>query len=381
MNAPIRPPSPEDASPQRVLLALLRTDFRAFVEYVFGLLRPGEPFKPNWHIDAMAHKVSQVASGEVKRLIITVPPRHLKSIIASVALPAWYLGHNPSERVIAVSYSADLAKTHANDFRRVVNDPLYQAVFPKMRLERETDNEIHTTLRGRRYATSIRGNPDRPRRQPHCHRRPAEAGRRGIRGEPRARDRMVPFDPVTRADDKQTARTVVVMQRIHVDDLVGYLLEKDAGFEVLNLPAIAQSTATYDLGGGRTHTREKGDLLHPAHEPADVLRGIKKSMGSMLFSAQYQQAPEPPGGKIIKRKMLQYYSESVERRSTDRIVMSWDIALSEKRGQPIIPPVSFCSTAAKPYYVLEVIRGKFPFQKLKDKIIEVKERLREGPRS
>jgi hypothetical protein len=104
----------------------------------------------------MAHKASQVASGEVKRLIITVPPRHLKSIIASVALPAWYLGHNPSERVVAVSYSAELAKTHANDFRRVVTDPVYQAVFPKMRLARETDSEIHTTLRGR-YATSIQG--------------------------------------------------------------------------------------------------------------------------------------------------------------------------------------------------------------------------------
>ena len=129
MNVPIRPPSPENASPEQVLQAILATDFRAFVDYVFGLLRPGIPFKPNWHIDAMAHKASQVASGEVKRLIVTVPPRHLKSIIASVALPAWYLGHNPSERVVAVSYSAELAKTHANDFRRVVTDPIYQAVF------------------------------------------------------------------------------------------------------------------------------------------------------------------------------------------------------------------------------------------------------------
>jgi hypothetical protein len=138
-------------------LLSVATDFRAFVEYVFGLLRPGTPFKPNWHIDAMAHKVSQVATGEVKRLIITVPPRHLKSIIASVALPAWYLGHNPSERVVCVSYSADLAKTHANDFRRVVTDPVYQAVFPRMIVSRETDSEIHTTLRGRRYATSVGG--------------------------------------------------------------------------------------------------------------------------------------------------------------------------------------------------------------------------------
>ena len=177
---------------------------------------------------------------------------------------------------------------------------------------------------------------------------------------------------VTRPDDKQAARIVVVMQRIHADDLVGYLLEYDAGFEVLNLPAIAQSTTTYDLGGGRTHTREKGDLLHPGHEPAEVLREIKKSMGSMLFSAQYQQAPEPPGGKIIKRKMLRYYS-AVERRPTDRIVLSWDIALSEKEAADYSACVVLLNRGEL-YYVLEVVRGKFPFDKLKDKIIEVKER-------
>jgi hypothetical protein len=69
-------PSPEDASPQQIFRAILATDFRAFVDYVFGLLRPGTSFKPNWHIDAMAYKAAQVASGEVKRLIIAVPPRH-----------------------------------------------------------------------------------------------------------------------------------------------------------------------------------------------------------------------------------------------------------------------------------------------------------------
>jgi hypothetical protein len=155
---------------------------------------------------------------------------------------------------------------------------------------------------------------------------------------------VVPFDLVTRPDDKLAARIVLVMQRIHVDDLVGHLLDNDAGFEVLNLPAVAQSTTTYDLGGGRTHVREKGDLLHPAHEPAEVLLDIKKSMGSMAFSAQYQQAPEPAGGKIIKRKMLQYYSE-IERLRTDRIVMSWDVALSEQETA-ITLLASFCSTAA-----------------------------------
>src|SRR5258708_30783581 len=165
---------------------------------------------------------------------------------------------------------------------------------------------------------------------------------------------------------------MVVMQRIHVEDLVGYLLDSDAGYEVLSLPAVAQSTTTYDLGGGRTHTREKGDLLHPPHEPAEVLREIKKSMGSMLFSAQYQQAPEPAGGKIIKRKMLRYYS-AVEPRPTDRIVLSWDIALSEKEAADYSACVVLLNRGDL-YFVLEVIRGKFPFDRLKDKIIEVKER-------
>jgi len=372
MNAPIPPPSPDQASPERVLQAILATDFSAFVEYVFGLLRPGTPFKRNWHIDAMTHKVSQVASGKVKRLIINVPPRHLKSIVASVALPAWYLGHNPSERVVCVSYSADLAKTHANDFRRVVTDPLYQAIFPKMLVARETDSEIHTTLRGRRYATSIGGTLT------------GRGGNLTIIDDPLkpgdaisevGRQRVIEWyrsTLVTRPDDKQAARIIVVMQRIHVEDLVGYLQENKAGFEVLSLPSVAQSTATYDLGGGRTYVREKGDLLHPTHEPAEVLQEIKKSMGSMLFSAQYQQAPEPPGGKIIKRKMLRYYSE-IQHLPTDRIVMSWDVALSEQETSDYSVGVVLLNRGDT-YYVIEVLRGKFPFNKLKDKIIEMKQR-------
>jgi hypothetical protein len=146
------PPVLDEVPPELVLRAMLAVDFRAFIEFTFGVLRPGTPFRPNWHIDAMAHELSQIASGELKRLIITLPPRNLKSICASVALPAWFLGHHPSERVVAVSYSDALAKTHANDFRKVVGDSLYQATFPAMQVSRDTDSEIHTTLRGRRYA-------------------------------------------------------------------------------------------------------------------------------------------------------------------------------------------------------------------------------------
>jgi len=299
MNAPIHPPSPEDA---QALRAILATDFRFFVYYVFGVLRPGEPFKPNWHIDAMAYKVSQVASGEVKRLIIAVPPRHLKSIIASVALPAWYLGHNPSERVVCVSYSADLAKTHANDFRRVVKDPLYQAVFPTMRVERETDAEIQTTLRGRRYATSIQGTLtgrggnlfiiDDPLKPGDA---TSDVTREGVIEWYRS-------TLVTRPDDKQAARIIVVMQRIHVDDLVGYLLDSDAGFEVLSLPAVAQSTTTYDLGGGAPIPVKKETCFIPPMSPPKSCGTSRRAWDRCFFRPSISRRPNQPAARSSSRK-------------------------------------------------------------------------------
>jgi len=102
-----------DYPPQVVLQAVLATNLTSFTEFAFGVVRPGIPFKPNWHFEAVTHILSEVASGEVRRLIITLPPRNLKSLCASVALPAWFLGRNPSERVVVVSYSDFLARTHA----------------------------------------------------------------------------------------------------------------------------------------------------------------------------------------------------------------------------------------------------------------------------
>jgi predicted phage terminase large subunit-like protein len=103
-----------------------------------------------------------------------------------------------------------------------------------------------------------------------------------------------------------------------------------------------------------------------------VLLELKKNMGSMAFSAQYQQAPEPAGGKIIKRKMLQYYTE-IERLPTDRMVLSWDFALSEQEAGDYSVGVALLNRGES-YYVMEVLRGKFPFDKLKDKIIDMKQR-------
>jgi hypothetical protein len=92
----------DDCPPRRVFHALLATDLMAFTEFAFGVIRPGVPFKPNWHLEALTYKLAQVASGDIRRLICTLPPRTLKSLCASVVLPAWFLGHHPEQRVIVV---------------------------------------------------------------------------------------------------------------------------------------------------------------------------------------------------------------------------------------------------------------------------------------
>src|ERR1700736_348412 len=300
-------------------------------------------------------------------------PRMLKSLCASVALPAWFLGHYPWERVVVVSYSDILARTHANDFRRVVNDPLYRATFPTMWLDRDTDREIATTRRGKRIATSIDGTLT------------GLGGNLIIIDDPlklgdamseAVRARVIEWYRSTllsRGDDKTTTRIVVVMQRVHQNDLVGYLQEQGA-FEVLNLPAIAQRPQTYDLGGGRTYTRQCGELLHPEHEPAHVLIELKREMCPIAFSAQYQQNPIPPGGTIIKRTWLTTYDyDESASRPDDRIVISWDIALSEIESGDYSACVVLL-IRKEIVYILEVVRGRFPFETLKRKVMELKRR-------
>jgi predicted phage terminase large subunit-like protein len=360
-----------DYPPQVVLQAVLATNLTSFTEFAFGVVRPDITFKPNWHFEAVTHKLSEVASGEVRRLIITLPPRNLKSLCASVALPAWFLGRNPSERVVVVSYSEVLARTHANDFRLLVNHPIYQAAFPAMRLQRDTDREITTTKRGKRIATSIDGTLT------------GLGGNLIIIDDPlklgdamseAVRTRVIEWYRSTllsRADDKKAARIVLVMQRVHQDDLAGYLQEQ-GGFEVLNLPAIAQRDESYFLGDGRTYDRHKGELLHPEHEPAEVLAELKRGMGPIAFSAQYQQSPIPPGGAIIKRKWLTPYDDICQQ-SGDRIIISWDIALSEAETGDYSACVVLLRRK-EVFYILEVVRGRFPFDNLKRKVIDVKRR-------
>lgn len=268
----------------RLVAAVLRSDLYCFIRAAFPIVSGQGIFLPNWHIEAMAFALARVLSGETKRLIITVPPRGLKSICASVALPAFALGHDPVRRFICVSYSESLARKHANDCRALMRSPMYRRVFPDTRISpaKDTETEFATTARGYRLATSV-GGPltgrggnfviiDDPMK-------PQEAYSELVREDVK---QWYSNTLLTWLDSKSEDAIVVVMQRLHVDDLVGYLLEQ-GGWTHLNLPAIAEHEHSVQLAPYRYHRRTAGDLLHSEREPGSVLDEIKHSMGSLDF--------------------------------------------------------------------------------------------------
>src|SRR5437660_914238 len=116
--------------------AILRALFDAFVRRCFMTLNPGFPYLPNWHISGIGHQLERIRRGESKRLIINLPPRHLKSLTVSVAFPAFLLGLEPWRRIFVISYGDELSSKPASDFRSIVESRWYRRAFPAMLISR-----------------------------------------------------------------------------------------------------------------------------------------------------------------------------------------------------------------------------------------------------
>src|SRR5271157_3566847 len=367
---PPRTQRPRDlamVSEERKFQALLRRDFRVFVHKVFTTLSPGQTFVPSWHIDAIGDQLERVRRGEVRRLIINMPPRSLKSIAGSVAFPAFILGHNPSRRIICVSYSGDLAKKHSNDFCAVIESAWYQTAFPATRIGRfkDSETEIEFTARGFRLATSVGGTLtgrggdiiviDDPLK-------PDDALSETKRS---AANQWFTNTLLSRLDDKRTGAIVVVMQRVHIDDLTGFLLAPSDEWDVLSLPAIAYFEEIIPLGNGCTHRREFGEALSPEREPLHVLEALKLQIGSDAFSAQYQQEPTPPGGAMVKSHWIKRYQEFPPTSEQYLTLQSWDTASKGGPDNDWSVCTTWIVTRDKRWYLIDVWRRRVDYPALK----------------
>ena len=229
--------------------AFVRSDLHAFLIGAFAELNPQTRFLVNWHIELIAAKLEAVWRGEFKRLIINLPPRNLKSHCASIAFPAWILGHNSNAQIITVSYAQDLADKHARDSRALMSSRFYKTKFATgPSPQKHATAEYETTARGFRLSSSVGGvltgrgadfilidDPLKPDEAL------SEAERNGVNA-------WYKNTLLSRLNNKVTGVIVIIMQRLHEDDLVGHVLQLEPDeWEVLTLPAIAETDEVYEI--------------------------------------------------------------------------------------------------------------------------------------
>lgn len=310
--------------------AFVRHDLCAFAEASLAVTDPigFSRFKSNWHQEALAYALARVERGDCRRLLVLAPPRSLKSHMASVAFPAWVLGRNPARRILCASHSLDLAKKLAGDCASVMRSPLYRGLFPAVQISRDRDGELNTVQRGSRYATSI-GGPAIGRGADiwildDLH-KPDEIYSEELRERPY---RWLTDTALTRLDDKATGAIVLVMQRLHPEDVAARLIAT-GDWESIELPAIAAVDSVFQLSPSRQRIFRAGEYLQPEREGRAELDEMRRAMGTVLFNAQYLQAPQDMSGGVVLPEWIHRSDGSLEPRPTDYILQSWDTAISD----------------------------------------------------
>ncbi len=293
----------------QVLNALCRQSFDAFAQKSFSIVEPGTEYEWNWHIGCVSEHMEALYRGEIKRLIINIPPRTLKSFLVTRAYPAWALGKSPTEKFIVTSYGHEVVEQNAIACRRIMRSDWYQQCFPLTEITPDLDRNTHfeTTQAGQYYAASALSPLtgigagtlliDDPLK-------PMEAYSDAIRTSTNQNIRTTLF---SRLNDKRTGKIAMIMQRVHEDDPTGHLL-KDGGWVHVKLPAEAKTSVLITLGDKRWEMRE-GGLLFPQRLSRPILDQTRLDMTELNYAGQYLQEPISVGGGEFKEEwFLNYYS-------------------------------------------------------------------------
>ena len=354
-------------SPAKMTAEIYRQDLLAFIHRSFLELNPADTFEHNWHLELIAQSLEDVAYGNCKRLIINVPPRHLKSHSASIAFPAWFLGHFPEKQVACVSYSQDFSDRLARRSRELMDSAFYQALFDtRISRKRDTVADFETTDGGFRFSTSVGGGftgrgadvivIDDPLKADEAL---SDARREGVNAW---------FDNTLRSRLNRQAEgaIIIIMQRLHADDLVAHVQETET-WRILSFPAIAERDVTYAIRTpyeNRQLVRKEGDILQPALTPSHILDNIRRTMTEYIFAAQYQQNPQPALGNIVKRKWLRFYTPKELPERFEITLQSWDTAVKDTQRSDFSVCTTWGVTNGKSY-LLHVFRKKLEFPELK----------------
>lgn len=325
-----------------------RLSLRAFTAQAWAVVEPGVPYRSNWHIDAISEHLTAISDGEIKDLIISMPPRMLKSRKVCVFWPAWeWAEREPALKWLFASYSHTLSKRDSVDCRRLIQSPWYRSRYGHVFSLVSDQNEkmrYENSRRGVRVATSVGGATT------------GEGGNRLVIDDPHnvkevwsetQRQAVIDWHEkawISRRNDPESDARLVVAQRTHPSDLIGHLLREHGtgpgGWYHLVLPMeyspkrrVTTLTPLSEDGRFEDPRTEEGELLHPERIGAEENAKLKRSMGAE-YDAQYNQDPVPEGGHIVDPTWWRYFRETPA--GLEEVILSWDCSFKgeQKRSGP-----------------------------------------------
>lgn len=302
---------------------IARINLSAFVRLSWPTLNPGRPLVWGRAIQAMCDHLQAVTEGRIRRLIINIPPGHMKTTVVSICWPAWEWLRYPERRYLCGSYGADISVKVSRDRRNLIRSDWYRSAFGEDWTLADDGSAVTAyanTRNGWMRAVSTGG-----------------AGT-GLHG-----DRVLIDDPIkaediytaaldthvrwfretmeTRVTDLSTSAFVLIMQRLHARDLAGVLLE-EGGWDLLCLPAEYEPARHCRTSiGWQDWRRTPGELLFPERFPLVELDRKRVSLGAARYAAQYQQSPVAGDGNVFSRSWWRYYDAAP---ACDEYVGSWD---------------------------------------------------------
>lgn len=347
---------------------VLPANLRAYCEEAWHVLEPSQPFVPNWHLDCISEHLEAVTRGELRNLIINIPPRSGKSFMVSVFWPTWSWTLKPATQWLCASYAESLSVRDAVRSRRLIRSAWYQERYGHLFTlagDQNVKSRYDNSKSGYRIATSVGGSVT------------GEGGSIVVADDPH-NVRMAESDTFrqavlswwdevmsTRLNDPKTGARVVVMQRVHDKDLTGHLLEK-GGYHHLVLPARFEPRVIIEGGipAPQPHDdceiycdprRTPGELLWPDRQREEDLAQLERDMGPYASSGQLQQRPVPRTGAVFEDGWFLPIPEGFDTSSLLR-VMYWDLAFSERQMADYTSAAVIGVDAPGNQYILGVTR-------------------------
>ena len=351
---------------EQVEIAVCEESLRDYAKNAWRIVEP-RPFIPSWHIDAVCDHLEAVTTGQIRNLIVNIPPRHTKSLLVSVLWPTWEWGpkNRPDTRWLCMSYAAGLSLRDALKSRKLIQSRWYQQKWGyRFRLsdDQNAKSRYNTDHNGFRVSSSVGGLGT------------GEGGERIVIDDPinlndaeseAARKNVVDWWDLampTRLNDPKSSATVIIMQRSHHGDLVGHIKDRTGDlFEWLVLPAEFESKSRCVTSIGWKDPRVKEcQLLCPERFDDESIKELKRKLGSYAYSAQFQQRPSPVEGGIIKRSWCKYYKAVTNPDGFDAVLQSWDMAFKALNTSSYVVGLVWGVKGAN-FYLLDRVREHLTF--------------------